>query len=56
MKQHKSLFEEKCLVFLDQRKQANMQRLQVPNQSNVNNVRCVSSRHFRKKEKGIHES
>jgi len=43
-------------MILDQRKQANMQRLQVPNQSNVNNVRSVSSRHLRKKEKGIFES
>jgi hypothetical protein len=33
-----------------------MQRLQDPNQSNVNTVRRESSRHFRKKEKGIFES
>jgi len=43
-------------MILDQRKQANMHRLLVPNQSNVNNVRSVSSRHFGKKEKGIFES
>ena len=39
-------------VFLDQRKQAKMQWLQDPNQSNVNNlnnVRREDSRHFRNK-------
>ena len=48
MKQHKSLFEEKCLVFLDQRKQANMQWLQDRNKSivdNLNNVRLEVGRH-----------
>jgi len=41
-------------MFLDQRKQAKMQCLQNPNQSNVdnlNNIRCAASRHFRNKEK-----
>jgi hypothetical protein len=36
-------------MFLDQRKQAEMQWLQNPNQSNVhnlNNVTCEGSRHF----------
>jgi hypothetical protein len=41
-------------VFLDQRKQVEMQRLQDPNQSNIdnlNNVRHEDSRHFRYKKK-----
>jgi len=43
-------------MFLDQRKQATMQRLQDANQSksnvnNLNNVRCEASRHFRNKKK-----
>jgi hypothetical protein len=40
--------------FLDQRKQAKMQWVQDPSQSNVetlNNVRCDASRHFRNKKK-----
>ena len=51
LKQHK---EEECLGFLDQRKRAKMQRVQVPSQSNVdnlNNVRHEVSRHFRKKKR-----
>jgi phage-related tail protein len=44
------------LTFLDQRKQATMQRLQDANQSksnvnNLNNVKCEASRHFRNKKK-----
>ena len=53
-KQHKPWFEEECLGFLDQRKQAKMQRIQDPSQSNVdnlNNVRHDASRHFRNKKK-----
>ena len=53
MKQHKTWFDEKSL-FLDPRKQAKMQWLQDPNQSNVdnlNNVRCEASRHVRNKRK-----
>ena len=41
-------------LLLDQRKQAKMQGLQDPNQSNVdnlNNVRREASRHFRNKRK-----
>ena len=52
LKQHKPWSDEECLHLLDQRKQTNMQWLQVPNQSNVdnpNNVRCEASRHFRNK-------
>jgi hypothetical protein len=40
--------------FLDQRKQAKMQWIHDPSQSNVdnlNNVRCDASRHFRNKNK-----
>ena len=54
--QHKPWFDEECLGFLDQRKQATMQWLQDPSQSNVdnlNNVRCEASRHFRNKKRNI---
>jgi hypothetical protein len=53
LKQHKTWFDEECLGFLDQRKQAKMQWLQDSNQINVDNlknVRLEVSRHFRKKE------
>jgi hypothetical protein len=49
LKQHKTSYDEECLDFLDQSKQAKMQWLQDPNQSNVdnlNNVRHEASRHF----------
>jgi len=45
---------KECSQFLDQRKQAKMQWLQDPSQSNVdnlNNVQREVSRHFRNKEK-----
>ena len=48
--QHKLHFDEECLCLLDQRKQAKMQWLQDPKQSNVDNlsnVRHETSRHFR---------
>jgi len=54
LKQHKPWFDEECLGFLDQRKQAKMQWIQDTNQSNVdnlNNVRREVSRHFRNKRK-----
>jgi hypothetical protein len=54
LKQHTPWFDEECLHFLDQRKQAKMQWLQDPNQStvgNLNNVRREVSRHFRNKNK-----
>ena len=35
LKQHKPWFDEECLGFLDQRKQAEMQWVQDPSQSNV---------------------
>jgi len=54
LKQHTPWFNEECLHFLDQRKQAKMQWLQDPNHStvgNLNNVRREVSRHFRNKNK-----
>ena len=54
LKQHKPLFDEECLHFLDERKQAKMQWVQDPSQSNVdnlNNVRHEASRHFKNKTK-----
>jgi hypothetical protein len=54
MKQHKPWFDEECLGVLDQRKQAKMQWIQDPSQSNVdnlNNVRRDDKRHFRNKKK-----
>ena len=54
LKQHKPWFDEECLGFLDQRKRAEMQWVQDPSQSdvdNLNNVRREVSRHFRNKKK-----
>jgi len=54
LKQNKPWFDEECLGFLDQRKQAKMQWKQDPSQSNVdnmNNVRREVSRHCRNKKK-----
>ena len=54
MKQNKPWFDEKCLGFLDQRKQTTIQWVQNPSQSdvdNMNNVRRKASRHFRNKNK-----
>ena len=54
LKQHRPWFDEECLHFLDQRKQAKMQWVHDPSHSNVanlNNVRCDASRHFRNKKK-----
>ena len=53
-KQHKPWFDEECLSFLDQRKQAKMQWVQDPSQKsvdNLNSVRREVSRHFRNKKK-----
>jgi len=50
LKQNKSWFDEECLDLLDQRKQAKMQCVQDPSQSNVDNLnnvrqdRCGKSR------------
>ena len=38
LKKHKPGFDEEGLRFLDQRKQAKMQRLQQPDQSNIDNT------------------
>jgi len=54
LKKNKPWFDEVCLGFLDQRKQAKMQWMQDPSHSNVynlNNVRGEVSRHFRNKKK-----
>jgi hypothetical protein len=51
-KQHKPWFDEECSQVLGKRKQAKMQWLQDPNQSNLdnlNNTRHEASRHFRNK-------
>jgi hypothetical protein len=58
IKQHKPWFDEKCLSILDQRKQAKMQWIQDPSQSNVDNlnVRRDASRHFRNKKKAYLKS
>jgi hypothetical protein len=53
-KQHKPWFDEECSRFLDRRKQAKIQWLQNPNQSNgdnLNDVRREASRHFKNKKK-----
>ena len=54
VKQHKPWFDDECLGFLDQRKQAKMQWVQDPNHSyvdNVNNLRHEPSRHCMHKKK-----
>jgi len=54
MKQHKPWFDGECLGILDQRKQAKMQWIQDPSQSNVDTLKKVrwdASRHFRNKMK-----
>ena len=59
MKQHKPWFDEECLGILDQRKQAKMQWIQDPSQSNVdnlNNVRRDAKGHFKGTKEGISES
>ena len=41
LKQHKPWFDEECLHFLDERKQARMQWVHDPSQSNVDNLNNV---------------
>ena len=56
MKQHKPWFDEEYLGILDQRKQAKIQWILDPSQSNadnLNNVRRDASRHIRKKRRHI---
>ena len=53
-KQHKPWFDNECVDFLEQRKQAKIQWIQDPSRSNVdnlNNIRCDARRHFRNKKK-----
>jgi hypothetical protein len=53
-KQHKSWPDKECAQLLHQRKNAKMQCLQDPNQSNVNNlnnIKCEGSNHFTNKMK-----
>ena len=40
-KQHKPWFDKECVGFLDQRKQAKMQWIQDPSQSNADNLNNV---------------
>jgi hypothetical protein len=42
LKQHKPWFDGECLGFLHQRKQAKMQLVQDPSQSNVDNLNDVT--------------
>ena len=52
LNQHKPRFDEECSGFLDQRKQAKMQWIHDPSQSNVdnlNNVRRDASRHTKRR-------
>jgi len=59
LKQQKLWFDEECLGFLDQRKQAKMWWVQDPSQSNVddlNNGKREASRECRNKKEGISES
>ena len=54
LKHHKPRFDDECLGFLGQRKQAKMQLIQDPSQSdvnNLNNARREASRLFRNKQK-----
>ena len=54
LRQQNPWLDEECLHFLDQRKQAKIQWLQDPNQSNVDNLknaRRESNRHCRNKKK-----
>jgi hypothetical protein len=53
LKQHKPWYDEECLGFLQQTKQAKMQWLQHPNQSNIYNLNNVryATRHFSNMEK-----
>ena len=54
LKQNKPYFDEECLGFLDQRKQATVHWVQDSSQSNLdnlNNERRDASRHYRNKKK-----
>jgi hypothetical protein len=52
LKKHKPWFDEGCSKLLDERKQAKLQWLQDPSETNgdnLNNIRCETSRHLRNK-------
>jgi hypothetical protein len=54
LKKHKPWLEEGCSKLLDQRKEAKLQWLQDPSETNgdnLNDVRRVASRHFRNKKR-----
>jgi hypothetical protein len=54
LKRHNPWFDEGCVGFLDQRKQARIWSIQDPSRSkvdNLNNVRREAIRHFRNKKK-----
>ena len=54
LKQHNPWFDEECLHFVDERKQAKLLWVQDPSQRNVDNLKNVrreGSRHFRNKKK-----
>jgi hypothetical protein len=56
LKRHKPWFDEGCVGFLDQNKQAKMQWIQDPSRSNADNpknVRRDASRHLRNKGRHI---
>jgi len=42
LKQYKLWFDDECLGFLDQRKQAKIQWVQDPSQSSIDNLNSVS--------------
>jgi hypothetical protein len=59
IRQHKAWFDVECSQFLDQRKQAKMQWLQDPNQSdvdNLNNLPHEASKKVQELKEGISES
>jgi hypothetical protein len=46
-KQHKSVFEEECSNFVQQRKQAKLQWLQNPKRSNADNLKNVRNENIK---------
>jgi hypothetical protein len=58
LKHNKPWFDDECSKLIDQQKQAKLQWLQNPNQTNgdnLQNLRCETSRIFRNKKKEIFE-
>jgi hypothetical protein len=54
LKKHKPWFDEECSKLIDQKKEANLQWLQDPNEINGNNLKIVIrevSRYFRNKKR-----